>query len=132
MKTKFVYSDEPIISVKLTGIKTPHFRPTTQRTTKATSKKQQETTPTSTETVDIDTTSETTTEDSTTSVAFDDNDDTSEDFSTTKSSVDNENEHETEQQIVDKADKVETMLFQDMEDEASKKKVSVNYKVQGM
>lgn len=36
LKTKFVFSEQPIVSIKLSALKTPHFRPTTQKTTKAT------------------------------------------------------------------------------------------------
>lgn len=36
LKTKFVFSEEPIVSIKLSALKTPHFRQTTQKTTKAT------------------------------------------------------------------------------------------------
>lgn len=37
LKTKFVFSEEPIVSIKLSALKTPHFRQTTQKTNKATS-----------------------------------------------------------------------------------------------
>lgn len=36
LKTKFVFSEQPIVSIKLSALKTPHFRPTTQKVTKPT------------------------------------------------------------------------------------------------
>lgn len=36
LKTKFVFSEEPIISIKLTALKSPLFRETTHKTTRST------------------------------------------------------------------------------------------------
>ncbi|KAG5899759.1 hypothetical protein JTB14_006096 [Gonioctena quinquepunctata] len=130
LKTKFVYSEEPIISIKLAGLKTaPHFRPTTERSTTSVSSTGRDNEEASTVTTDL---SDVSTTDSvleaTTNSSFNDTDRIGEgddDLTTEEAEIDQDKGNGAK-------DKMETMLFQDMVEEAPKKKVHLNYNVKGV
>nr|XP_023029321.1 protein spaetzle 4 [Leptinotarsa decemlineata] len=132
LKTKFIYSEEPIISIKLAGLKTaPHFRPTSERTTtkvSATEKESDVGSTVTTELPDISTTDSGT--DQTTNSKLNDTErvDDSEDDSSS-----NEEVAEPEKTTAGgEKEKMETVLFQDMVEEPLKKKVHLNYNSKGV
>lgn len=105
LNTKFVYSEEPSLSIKLSDLRTaPHFRPTTHKTTEAPKiTTQPEETTTQTETITTEPTTEPTTNQN------------------TKTSEKDESETNPE-----------TVLFQDMEDTKNSHKIQVNYHMKGV
>lgn len=131
LNTKFVYSEEPALSIKLAGLKTaPHFRQTT--TTERSSTNTFQTTSTSATTttttedsstvpssLETETNTDTTTEQTTTGSLTADDRIGEENYSTTT------NEGDTEGTTTQ--DKSNAILFQDMEEEPIKKKPHINY-----
>ncbi|CAG9864689.1 unnamed protein product [Phyllotreta striolata] len=119
LNTKFIYSEEPIISIKLAGLQTaPHFRENAEHTTKDARDKPDEftTTEASTEPIEEGTTEgEATTATSPTTAA------------TTTTEV------ASEAKKTDEKVNMETVLFQDMDNEDNtKKKMHVNYNMKGV
>ncbi|XP_057672630.1 protein spaetzle 4 [Diorhabda carinulata] len=130
LNTKFIYSEEPIISIKLAGLKTaPHFRQSTDRTTKSTPTKKTEdftTTENYSDNPDVTTTTESSFESTTYMM-----NETREDSTVTTTT--GTNEEVTAGEKSDEKEKMaETMLFQDLDNEDSKKKVHVNYNMKGV
>ncbi|XP_018575280.1 protein spaetzle 4 [Anoplophora glabripennis] len=117
LNTKFVFSEEPILSIKLSNLKTVHsFRHTTQKTPKSTLTENEINT--LTETTDIGTTSETTIQ-QTISAG---NNLTNVDSSTKTYMKPEENTFN------ENGEKKETILFQDMEE----KKRPINFNLKGV
>ncbi|RZC42589.1 Coagulin domain containing protein [Asbolus verrucosus] len=117
LNTKFVYSEEPSISIKLADLRTaPHFRPTTHKTTTA------EVPKTTTTTEEVTTETETSTIELTTDTTTGQNAKT--DTST--------NANPTEP-VTNDNNKSGAVLFQDMEDQnKNSNKVQVNYQMRGV
>ncbi|VEN35593.1 unnamed protein product [Callosobruchus maculatus] len=137
LNTKFVFSEEPIISIKLAGLKTaPHFRPTTQKTASqaptTTKKPEDSTTETTTGTestiADEVTTIDSTTEQYTSTAGSTAETMVTEGVTTTATGGDTNTDRVDDEK---RGDKVETMLFQDVEEEGLKKKVHVDYNIKG-
>ncbi|XP_056629967.1 protein spaetzle 4 [Diorhabda sublineata] len=130
LNTKFIYSEEPIISIKLAGLKTaPHFRQSTDRTTKSTPSKKTEdftTTENYSDNPDVTTTTESTFESTTYMM-----NETREDSTVTTTTGTTE-EVTAGEKSEEKEKMAETMLFQDLDNEDSKKKVHVNYNMKGV
>lgn len=125
LNTKFVYSEQPSISIKIADLRTaPHFRPATQHKTTTTTEPTKDTTTTE----EIMTETETTTIESTTDTT------TNQNFKTeTNSKTDNSiTESSTNQEEINKMEGA--ILFQDMEAEETKnnQKVHVNYQMKGV
>nr|CAI5824219.1 unnamed protein product [Callosobruchus analis] len=138
LNTKFVFSEEPIISIKLAGLKTaPHFRPTTQRTVSqapTTTKKPEDSTTETTTATDStiadeeDSATDSTTEQYTSTAGSTAETIVTEAVTTTATGGDTNMDRVDDEKI---GDKVETMLFQDVEEEGLKKKVHVDYNIKG-
>lgn len=125
LNTKFVYSEEPSISIKLADLRTaPHFRPATHRSTTTT-----ESTKATITTEETITETETTTIESTTDTTTNQNLKTDTSSKTTNTII---TESSTNQEENNKME--ETVLFQDMEAEESKnnQKVHVDYQMKGV
>ncbi|CAH1105824.1 unnamed protein product [Psylliodes chrysocephalus] len=135
LNTKFIYSEEPIISIKLAGLQTaPHFRQNTDRTTKSTPMKKYEEPPTTTTEAYDDTSDEvSTTENFAESTTYLVNE-TREDGTTTTASSTTTTEGVSEAKKTDEKENLETVLFQDMDNEENnnKKKMHVNYNIKGV
>lgn len=124
LNTKFVYSEEPSITLKLADLRTaPHFRPATHRSTTTESTKA---TITTEETI---TETETTTIESTTDTTTNQNFKTDTISKTTNTII---TESSTNQEENNKMEG--TVLFQDMEAEETKnnQKVHVNHQMKGV
>uniref|UniRef100_A0A6P7FDG6 Protein spaetzle 4 isoform X1 n=2 Tax=Diabrotica virgifera virgifera TaxID=50390 RepID=A0A6P7FDG6_DIAVI len=128
LNTKFIYSEEPIISIKLAGLKTaPHFRQATERTTKNTPVKKSEditTTENYSESADFTTTTESILE-STTYLM----NETREDSTITTTTTEGDS---VDKKADEKEKMAETMLFQDVDNDQTKKKLHVNYNMKGV
>ncbi|CAH1376901.1 unnamed protein product [Tenebrio molitor] len=108
LNTKFVYSEEPSISIKLADLRTaPHFRPTTHKSTTEE--------PPKTTTEEATTPTETTTAESTTDT-------------TTKS----DSASPTEAGATSEGESPGAMLFQDAEQSKDAHKVQVDYQMKGV
>lgn len=140
MNTKFIYSEEPAISIKLAGLKTaPHFRPaSTSTTTSSTSTTQESTSKTlisskqSTLTVEAKTT-ESELEVENTTLSFNETDKTTEIDDSTITTEDDKTTTSTTtaSSKVTPKKKISGMLFQDMEEEGPEK-IKINYKLAGV
>lgn len=124
LNTKFVFSEEPVPSLKLSNLKTVHsFRHTTQRSPKTTTQiTKNEMMNDLTETINVDTTTETTNQQTTSKT---NNNLTNEDDGTKTYTI---TQDETNFSL--NGEKKETILFQDME--GSKKKNPINYNLKGV
>lgn len=108
LNTKFVYSEEPSVSIKLADLRTaPHFRPTTHKSTTEE--------PPKTTTEEATTPTETTTAESTTDT-------------TTKS----DSASPTEAGATSEGESPGAMLFQDAEQSKDAHKVQVDYQMKGV
>lgn len=124
LNTKFVFSEEPILTLKLSNLKTVQsFRHTTEKVPKTTTQTaKNEVTNDLTETTHIDTTTELINQ-QTTSTTTSNN--LTDDVNGTKQYTKPQAENNSNLN-----DKKETILFQDMED--TKKKIPINYNLKGV